>query len=273
MIEAALRKLDAVPLQVLIEATLAEVTLNDELRYGLQWFFNNGNNSITLSNLTSGAVASTFPGFSYVFQDSNTRIVLDALDAVTDVRVISSPQVLVLDNRTAELQVGDQVPIATQQAVDIDNADARTISTVEFRDTGVVLRVTPRVNKSGLVNMEIEQEESNAVETTTSDLDSPTIQQRRLSSSIVVNSGQTIALGGLIRDTRTNGRSGLPVLSQMPVVGPLFGTTEEIGRRTELLVLITPRIVRNQRDALAVTRELRERLKDAAKAMDFPSPR
>jgi general secretion pathway protein D len=264
MIEDALRKLDVVPLQVMIEATIAEVTLNDDLRYGVQSFFSKGSSTFTLSDTATSAIASTFPGFSYVYDQGNIKAILDALDSVTDIRVVSSPQVLVLDNRTAELQVGDQVPISTQQSISNTDPDAPTVNSVELRDTGVVLRVTPRVNASGVVNLEIDQEESSAVSTTTSGIDSPTIQQRRLRSTVVVNSGETIALGGLIRDTQTDSVSGIPLLSSIPILGNLFGATEETGRRTELLVLITPRVIRNQEEARAVTRELRETLHNAA---------
>ena len=264
MIETAMRKLDVVPLQVLIEATIAEVSLTDELRYGVQWFFKQGSGSATFSTLASGAVSSTFPGFSYAFTKSDIRVVLDALESVTDVRVISSPQVMVLDNRTAELQVGDEVPIATQSSVSVTDPNAPVINTIQFRNTGVVLRVTPRVNASGLVTLDIDQEESSAVTTTSSGIDSPTIQQRRITSSVVVRSEETVALGGLIRDTETGRVTGIPLLSHIPIFGNLFKSTADTGRRTELIVLITPRVVRNQEEARAVTNELRRRLRDAS---------
>ena len=260
-VRSALKELDITPLQVLIEATIAEVTLKDELRYGLQWFFRSGRSSATLSTDPLGAVASTFPGFSLVFaQNTNVSVVLDALDAMTDVKVLSSPQLMVLDNRTAELQVGDEVPIATQQVVSTIDPAAPVVNAIDFRDTGVVLRVTPRVNASGMVNLDIEQEVSDVVETTTSGIDSPTIQQRRIKSSVVVRSGETIALGGLIRDSNEKSKSGLPLLSDIPVIGLLFGEESRIQDRTELLVLITPRVVRNQLEANAATEELRQRV-------------
>jgi general secretion pathway protein D len=269
MIEEALRKLDVVPLQVLIEATVAEVTLNDDLRYGVQSFFDEGNTTTTLSSIASGTIASTFPGFSFVFDDGNIRTILDALDSVTDIRIISAPQVLVLDNRTAELQVGDQVPVSTQSSVSNTDGTAPTVNTVDFRDTGTVLRVTPRVNASGVVNLEIEQEQSSAVATTSSGIDSPTIQQRRLRTTVLVNSGETVALGGLISDTQTDAKSGIPLLSSIPILGNLFGSTSETGRRTEILILVTPRVIRNQEEARSVTRDLRETLHNAAALKRF----
>jgi general secretion pathway protein D len=261
-VEAALKRLDIVPLQVIIEATIAEVELTDQLKYGVQYFFDTGNTEITLSNLASGAVSPVFPGFSVLgFTNSgNIRAVLNALDAVTDVNIISSPQLLVLDNRTAELMVGDQVPVATQSAIDPTSPGAPIVNNIEFRDTGVLLRVTPHVNASGLVHMEIEQEVSDVRETTTSGIDSPTIRQRRVKSTVAIQSGETVAMGGLIRNSRTNKSQGIPLLSRIPIFGALFGAHEDISDRNELLVLITPRVIRNQAQAREITRELRKRI-------------
>ncbi len=260
MIEATLQRLDITPLQVLIEVTIAEVTLTDDLRYGLQWFFESGDSAVTFSTLASGAVASAFPGFSYLFSGGDARVVLNALTEITDVRVISSPQLMVLDNQSARLQVGDQVPIATQSAVSIGDPDAPIVNSIQFRDTGVILEVTPRVNASGLVVLDVFQEVSDVIATTTSDIDSPTIQQRSIESTVAVQSGDTVALGGLIRDRNEDSSSGVPLLSSIPLLGNLFKTTQTQVRRTELLVLITPRVVRDRSEALEVTDELRRRL-------------
>lgn len=260
MIEATLKRLDIIPLQVLIEVTIAEVTLNDDLRYGLQWFFQNGQSGATFSTLLSGDVASAFPGFSYVFTPADARIVLNALTEITDLRVISSPQLMVLDNQSARLQVGDQVPIATQSAVSVSDPTAPIVNSIEFKDTGVILEVTPRVNAGGLVTLEVLQEVSDVTATTTSDLNSPTIQQRSIRSTVAVESGDTIALGGLIQDRDEESRSGIPLLSDLPILGNLFKSTNNIKDRTELLVLITPRVVRDAREAQDVTDELRRRL-------------
>jgi general secretion pathway protein D len=291
MVEDLIRNLDIVPLQVLIEATIAEVTLNDTLRYGLQFFLKSGNSRFVLSNTgtstgtsttantTAGAnanvnanvnagigaatdILSVFPGFNYVLAAGSSRVVLSALSSVTDVNVVSSPQLLVLDHQTAFLQVGDQVPVATQSAVSILNPGAPIVNSIQFRDTGVILQVTPRVNTTGLVTMEIEQEVSDVTKTTTSNIDSPTIAQRRIVSTVIVQDGQTVALGGLIKDTRDNERSGIPVLSDLPLIGPLFRTTTKSRGRTELLVLLTPSVVRSPEEARRVTDELRERLQN-----------
>jgi general secretion pathway protein D len=277
---AAVRQLDVVPLQVLIEATIAEVTLNDQLRYGLQWFFNFGNSTITFSQVASGLVNPVFPAFNYIFQSNDARVVLSALTSVTDVRIISAPHLLVLDNEQARLQVGDQVPIVTQQATSVIDPDAPLVNTVEYRDTGVILEIIPHVNSSGLVILDIIQEVSDVAETVTSGIDSPTIQQRQVASTVVVQTGETVALGGLIRDRHTEGETGIPVLSEIPILGNLFKTTTNTDDRTELLILLTPRVVRNANDARVLTEELRRRIPSvtileqrlAPKLPEIPNP-
>lgn len=260
-IEAAIKKLDVVPLQVLIEATIAEVTLTDELRYGVQWFLRAGDSSFTLSS-NNGVVAPQLPGFAYILNAGSTaNVILDALDSVTEVNLLSSPNLMVKDNRTATIEVGDQVPVATQSAQSITDPGAPLVSTVQLRNTGILLQVTPRVNSSGLVSLDIEQEVSNAEVTESSGIDSPTISQRRIVSSVVVHSGQTIALGGLIQNQANRTKSGLPVLSHIPILGALFGGTSNKFDRRELLVLITPRVVRNREEAQRVTDELRSKIR------------
>jgi general secretion pathway protein D len=259
-IEAALQQLDILPLQVLIEATIAEVTLRDELRYGVEWFFRFGGQQALL-DLGPLGIDPPVPGFSAVFTSADdVRMIISALESVTDVNVISSPQLMVLDNQTAQLQVGDEVPIITQQAQGTDE-DSRILNSVEQRQTGVILNVTPRVNASGLVMMEIEQEVSDVVPTTTSAIDSPTIRQRRVASTVAVTSGETVALGGLIQDSVDRNQAGVPFLGRIPVIGWLFGQRANTNERTELLVLITPRAVGSQAEARAVTEELRRRLR------------
>ncbi|HXC56394.1 MAG TPA: type II secretion system secretin GspD [Rhizomicrobium sp.] len=261
-IESALRQLDAAPLQVLLEAAIAEVTLTNELQYGVQYFYQpNGANTLALSNSNSINIGQVFPGFSYMFsQGSNIRVVLNTLSQVTHVEVISSPEIMVLNNHMATLQVGDQVPIATSQAVGVIGSDSPIVNTIEYRATGIILKVTPRVNQGGMVTMDISQEVSDVSSTDTSTLDSPTITQRKIDSTIAVQDSETIALGGLIKDSKTRGSSGLPFLSQLPVVGGLFGTKDNKHDRTELIVLITPHVVDNLQKARAVTAELQHKL-------------
>ena len=255
-----IKQIDVAPDQVLIEAAIAEVTLVDELKYGIQWFFENAESTATLSDVATGAVTSKFPGFSYTYIVSNARAALNALSSVTDVNVLSSPKIMTLNNQTARLQVGDEVPVATQSSVSVTTPGAPIVNTVEFRDTGVILEVTPRINKSGLVIMDINQEVSDVAETTTSGIDSPTIQQRKVSSTVAVSNGETVALGGLIRNNKSLNKSGVPVLSKIPVLGVPFSSTDKTERRTELLIFITPRIIRSSSEAKEITDYLRSKL-------------
>jgi general secretion pathway protein D len=260
-----IERLDVIPNQVLLEATIAEVTLDDELSYGLQWFFRSGDMKFKFTDIADaagkGIVGSIFPGFSYLFSGGDARVALNAISSLTDVKVISSPTIMVLDNKTATLQVGDEVPVVTQSAVSVNDPDAPIVNSVNFRNTGVILKVTPRVNESGVVLLDIEQEVSDVVRTTSSGIDSPTIRQRRIQTTVAVHSGESLALGGLIREADARNRSGVPFISRVPVIGNLFKSKTDTRDRTELLVLITPRVVRNQGEARAVTDELRSRLR------------
>ncbi|MEM7620859.1 MAG: type II secretion system secretin GspD [Pseudomonadota bacterium] len=255
-----LERIDVMPNQVLLEATIAEVTLNDQLRFGLKWFFEKGKSSFTLSEFASGAVQSAFPGFSYFWAGNNVNVALDTLASITNVNVISSPSLMVLDNKKAVLQVGDQVPIATQSAVSVNDDAAPIVNSITMKDTGVILSVTPRVNDSGRVILEIEQEVSDVVETTTSDIDSPTIQQRKIATTVAVNDGHSLALGGLIRENNSTTSSQIPIAGDIPVLGNLFKQKDNAIRRTELLIIVTPRVVRDTQEARRVTDEFRKQL-------------
>jgi general secretion pathway protein D len=258
VIETALKQLDVRPIQVLIEASLAEVTLTDGMRYGLQWSYQAGDGTMVLSEASNGAVAPSFPGFSYLFTGrTDIRAVLSAIESLTNVRVISNPKLLVLNNHEAQLQIGDQVPVTVQSAVGTVGENSPIVNSVQFRDTGVILRVTPRVNKSGLVIMDVSQEVSDVVPTTTSGIDSPTIQQRKFNSTVAVHDGETIALGGLIRETKSNGGSGIPGLRRIPIIGELFGSTQRDSRRTELIVLLTPKVIKTADDSAELLEKMR----------------
>lgn len=269
VIENALKRLDVPPIQVLIEASLAEVSLTDDLRYGLQWSFQGGDGPVVLSEASNGGSSQRFPGFSYLFTGrSDIRAVLNAIETVTDVNVISSPKLLVLNNREAELQIGDQVPITVQSAVGTSDDTPAIVNSVQLRDTGVILRITPRVNRSGMVLLDVAQEVSDVVPTTSSNIDSPTIQQRRISSTVAVRNGETIALGGLIRDSKSRTRGGVPLLIKLPLVGSLFGSTSNNNRRTELIVLITPRVIRSTQESEALLDDLASEFKALRKIFD-----
>lgn len=254
-IEAALKQIDVPPRQVLIEVTLAEVGLTDELRYGLQWQFDFSNNAVAFGR--SASPSPEFPGFSWVYAKGNTSAVLNAIESVTDVKVVSSPKILVLNNESATLQVGDEVPVPTTSSQSTSDSNAPIVNSIQYRNTGIILTVTPRINDSGLVMLDIEQEMSDVVETASSGIDAPTIQQRKISSSIAVQNGSTIALGGLIRNSASKVRSGIPLLKDLPLLGNVFRSNDLVERRTEFVVLLTPRIIRNVGETRAVMDRLR----------------
>lgn len=271
VIETALQRLDVPSRQVLIEASLAEVTLTDEFRYGVQWSYHGDHGPLTFSD--TGKIAQSFPGLSFLFTGSTSiSAVLNALESVTKVRVISSPKLVTLNNHEAQLQVGDQVPITTQSSVSTSNSDAPIVNSVQMRDTGVILQVTPRVNKNGLVQLDISQEVSNSIPTTTSNIDSPTIQERKLSSTVVVKNGDTVALGGLITENVSKNRSGVPYLSKVPVLGSLFRDSNDTRTRTELILLITPRVMRDDNEFQGVMDDLRNEFQSLKKVFKDPAP-
>lgn len=259
-IEEALKRLDVEPMQVVIDATIAEVTLNDQLEYGLQWFFRNHGDSFALTNVASSTPGQVFPGFSYLFSSTDVQIVLNALSSITRVDVLSAPELLVLNNQTAQLQVGASVPVPVQQAQSVVTAGAPLVNTISYLDTGVILSVTPRANANGEVALDIEQDVSDAEPTTSSTINAPTVNQRRIKSSVDVRSGESVALGGLISTNRNLTRSGIPLLEDIPVVGSLFRNDNDTKTRTELLVMIEPRVITSSTDAAAATNDLVNRM-------------
>jgi general secretion pathway protein D len=265
-IEAVVKQMDVPPSQVMVEATIVEVTLNDTLKYGVEWYFKNGKETYAMS--PSGAVATHFPGLGVTYAATNLQAALSTLGSLTDVTVISSPKILTLDNKAATIEVGDQIPIVTQTAVSTTTSGSPIVSSVEQRDTGVILSVTPRIGNSGIVYLDVSQEVSTSTQTTTSNIDSPTIQQRRIHSTVAVNDGATIALGGLIQNSQTNGNSGIPFLKDIPVLGAAFGTHSNVRGRTELLIFLTPHVIRNLPAALDMTEKLKRDLENVRNALD-----
>jgi general secretion pathway protein D len=263
-IESAIRKLDVMVRQVLIEVTIAEITLKDELKYGLEWYFSNSARINGKLDTGLNGIAALVPGFSYswVNKAGDVGAVLNALATDSRLKIISSPHITVADNQKAKIQVGDRVPTISQtQTVASTTAATGIISSIQYTETGVMLSVTPRVNAGGQVTMEINQEVSNATATTTSGIDSPTIQKRTAESTVTIKSGETIILAGLIKEEKSDSSSGLPLLSKIPVLGGLFGTESRSDNRTELIILITPRVLTNFQDAAAITEEYRSRIK------------
>ena len=262
-LERFLKEIDIAPDQVLIEVTIAEVTLNDSLRFGVEWYFKNSNDQ--KYNLGKTLVpAAVLPGFNFTYTIPDVDVALNALGSITDVQVISAPKLLTLDNKPASLQFGDQVPIITQTATGLQSAsDPTIVNSIQFRDTGIVLRVTPRISKGGTVFVDVNQEVSSAIPTQSSGIDSPTIQQRRISSTVAVQDGDSIALGGMIRQNDTRNESGVPLLKDIPVFGHLFSSTKNSGDRTELLIFLRPRIIRSA----AAAREMTDQLKSGLKGL------
>lgn len=261
VVEDALRRLDVPPFQVLIEAAITEVTLNDDLRYGVQWNFSTGNSNFALSEGTTANPTRIFPGFSYFLSSSDILATLNALEERTNVNVVSAPKLVVLNNQTGAFQVGDQVPIQTQSATSVENPDAPIVNAIEYRDTGVILKVTPRVNAGGLVLLDIAQEVSDVSARRVAGISSPIISTRRVATSIAVQDGQVVTLGGLFRDSSSFDKNGIPILSRIPVLGALFGTQGKTQNRTELIVLLRPHVLRTPDDARAVTEELRSKIR------------
>ena len=270
VVEDALRKLDVPPQQILIEAAITEVGLTDTTAYGVQWNYTNGATSAGYSttgtaNGSAGIPGPTasLPGFSYFYSGSSISATLNALQQHTNIKVVSAPKLLVLNNQTAALQVGDEVPISSGTTTNLANTNSVT-STIEYKDTGVILKITPRVNASGLVQLDVSQEVSQVATVaspTATEQQSPTISTRRIATTVSVRDGQVIALGGLFLTNKNIARNGIPILSQIPVIGALFGTHTATESRTELIVLLKPHVLSTDDDARAVTNELRAKLR------------
>jgi len=282
LISDALTKLDVPPLQVMIDASISEVTLNHNLQYGIEWAFQSGNlggiftsgtqttvtNSTGVTSIVNPGPQQNFPGLSFLYSGYGITATLNALATVTDVTVLSAPKLMVLNNHTATIEVGNQVPISTGSAVSTITSSAPIVNSIEYRDTGVILKVTPRVNSGGLVLLDIAQEVSDVLPQSSSQASSqdasPTIEQRKIATSVAVQDGQTVALGGLIQNEVQKNRTTIPLLGNIPFIGHLFGDTSNALMRTELVVLLTPHVVRTPVDARAVTEELREKIHLAA---------
>ena len=246
LISEVLNKLDMMPSQVLIEGTVLEVTLKNNLRYGLKYLIEAGEFQ-SIFTREGSAISSNLPGFSAsVGGPNSTKVIIDALSELTDVRVVSSPQLLVMDGGTARLHVGDQVPIVKRSSATTAADNDRIVNEIEYRNTGVTLDVTPTVKGSGLVNLKISQEVSDVITTSSSNIDSPTIQQRQVTSDASLPSGTSVVLAGLIREVSNDSSSGIPLLHNIPGFGFLFGVKGDSSQRTELLVIITPKIIKRQ---------------------------
>jgi len=265
-INAVLDKIDISPVEVRIDATIAEVDLNNSLQYGTQFFFKSGGINALLTEGTSAALTTNFPGFVLSGHGGDAApLAISLLQSVTKVNVLSSPELMVLDGQAASLQVGDLVPYLSQTSQSTITSGAPVINSIDYRETGVILQVTPHVGSDGLVTLDVSQEVS-AVQpaVTTAGISSPTFSDRAVTSRVAIQDGQTIGLAGLISDSDSRQNQGIPFLKNIPLLGDAFANQNNQRTRTELLVLITPHIIRTQPDAAAFTADLREELPNAS---------
>lgn len=282
-IESAIKKLDVVPLQVQIEARILEVTLTDNLSLGVQWYLNGLMGTATGSaqengrypypevagnrwdrhRLSLGATGNVTPskdgGFFYSFLSKKFEVAISALETDGLAKSLAAPSLLVMNNQEAQINVGEQIPVRQTYFTGLTGVtnNGSTVGsgygTVQYLNTGVTLTVKPRVNPGGLVYLDIEQEVSNPGPSSGSD--NPPINQRLVQTQVAVQSGETLLLGGLIQDRTNEGQTGLPLVSKVPVLRNLFGSTTNNKNRTELIVLITPRVISSVDEAREATQE------------------
>jgi general secretion pathway protein D len=279
IIESTLQQVDQPQLQVAIDATIAEVTLTNELAYGVQSYLTshnlglrpdqgsalNSQSTAAPAAAAAGAVANAFinrafPGFNFLIgSEAQPSAILDALHSVTSVKVLSNPSLVVINNQVATLQVGDVVPISTGSAT-VLTTNNTVVNTIDYRNTGIILRVSPRINVNGNVRLDVEQEISNVSPQTAASL-TPTVSERKVRSSISVATGQTVLLAGLISEQQNKTRNGIPLLDQIPGLGDGFSDQDNKTTRTELIIFIRPQIIRDGTDAHFVAEELRSKLR------------
>jgi len=268
IIKRALDQIDRPQLQVAIDATIAEVTLNDNLQYGVQFFIKSTNlgappdTGSIVNTAASVALNRVLPGFNFLMgTEAQPQFILNALHAVTDVKILSNPSLVVIDNQTATLQVGDSIPVTTQSAQSVIAPGAPIVNNIDYRNTGIILKVAPRINANGNVLLHIGQEISAVADNANANTLTPTVSERRVESSIAVASGQTVLLAGLVSENQNRTRNGIPGLDKLPGIGPLFSTgTSGTLQRTELIIFIRPQIIRNGIDAYHVAAELRDKM-------------
>ncbi len=269
IIEKALQQIDRPRSQVAIDVTIAEVTLNDQLNYGVQFYLSGHLGSIANSGTGQPLTNADAPnGFNvFVGNVASPQAIINALHQLTDVKILSNPSLVVVDNEEATLEVGDQVPVATGSATVLSSNNA-VVNTYDYKNTGIILDVLPRVSPDNSIQLEIDQEISNVVNpagASTAAADqtnlTPTISERKVKSALSVTSGQTVLLAGLVSDEMDKSRSGIPVLDQLPIVGGAFGSTGKQHQRTELIILIKPQIIHDSVDAARVAEQLRAKMR------------
>jgi general secretion pathway protein D len=257
-----LQELDRPSRTVLIEATVAEVRLTNEESLGIEWAFSRTSSSgSVLSGGTIGGTGLPTGGLNIQFLDlPSIRIVLNALATNNKARILSSPRLVARNGETATIQVGEEVPIVTSQQTNAATAGTGVLQTIQYRSTGVILRVRPIIHAGGRVELDVTQEVSAAQRTTTGVNISPTFLTRKVESKLSLADGATVLLGGLISQQDNKGESGVPLLKDLPIIGQAFRTNTGTTERTELLVLITPYVIGNDYEARAITDAFRSQL-------------
>ena len=279
-IKETILKIDIMPRQVMIEAMVVSVTLTDNLRFGLQWTIQNDfnikgikpfKNDVNISGPLTLNTPITDSVFTFTAYDlaNKVKLMIQSLAKEDKAKILSSPHILVADNREAKIQVGDQIPIATSTTTTPISGGTTvtntTTATIQYKDTGTILKVKPQINDSGLVALEITQEVSKGNTTTVLGTEQFIISKREVTTNLVAQDGQTIVIGGLIDETTSKVRTGIPFLSRIPILGYLFGSTVDDTTRTELIILLTPHVVRNQQEAGNTTSDYLNRFKKNTK--------
>lgn len=265
-IQDVLARLDQPARQVVIEVTVAEVTLTDEFSHGVEWALRN----IDFAGLSGPIQAlggGSAPGGALVwnaFSDSGqVEAIVNLFAKDSRVSILSTPRLMVKSGETASIDVGTEVPIITSQATSVDlpttDGDSSILQSIQYRKTGVLLEIEAVVHSGQRVDLQITQEVSEATPTDTSDISSPSIFSRRVETSLSLSDGQSMLLGGLISNTSTDGKSKVPFLGDVPVLGRLFQNRSTHGARTELLMLITPYVVEDAGQAREITDAIQAR--------------
>ena len=269
-IKSIIEAIDATPQQVFIEVLIVEVDLDNTLNYGAEWNWNMGN--IKLGGLPVGKDTTTgLPtgfGSPYIFSNKgNLEILMNILATTKNAKILSAPHILVRDEQPANIQVGNQVPIRSSSGQ--QTGTTVTFEQVQYRDTGIILTVTPHIAENDFVTLDIKQEVSNAEETTTAKIDSPTFSTRKAETSLVIKSGHSISLGGIIQQKDEKSISKIPILGDIPYLGNLFKSTGIKNARTELIMLITPYIANNAEEADTLTNTFQKKLKEIEPLLNY----
>lgn len=271
IIKKTIEQIDIVPRQVVIEGMIASVNLIDNLSLGMAALFKtnifnmDAGISLNPSALNVDPMKLSQKGFTFLGTDSNgqVRALITAMATDSKAKLLATPHVLVSDNREARIQVGQQVPLVTSETY--GSTVVAPQRNIQYKDIGIILKVKPRVNEGGLVSLEISQEVS-TYETITLFVDEKQIilDKTDVATTLVVQDGQTIVIGGLIREDNSRSRSGVPFLSKVPLLGWLFGTTEDESKRQEIIILLTPHVIKNQKEAKSISTDYIDRMSETS---------